>query len=192
MWTQDETQAGLVMIDDVETITASVAEAFNRHDSEGIADLYTEDAQILPPDAPLVEGRHAFIAMLNATFAAGGQSIQFKTVSMRQDGDLLIQVGRYIMGITASRQSYDDPGKFVSVYARQPDGGLLITVTCFNRDATPQPRQMWPVRQNQTADSLWLIRTMPPAGTLTTRRLRSYDDRHTTMQPYTPHRPPDA
>jgi uncharacterized protein (TIGR02246 family) len=139
VWTQDVTQAGSAMIDDVETITASVAEAYNRQDAEGIADLYTEDAQILPPDAPLVEGRHAFIAMLNATFAAGDQSIQFKTVSTQQNEDLLIQVGRYVMSITASGQSYDDPGKFVSVYARQPDGGLLITVTCFNRDAPHRP-----------------------------------------------------
>jgi len=38
---------------------------------------------------------------------------------------------------TAGGQSFDDPGKFVSVYARQPDGGLLLTVTCFNRDAPP-------------------------------------------------------
>ena len=87
------------------------------------------------------------------------------------------------MGITASGQSFEDPGKFVSVYARQPDGGLLTTVTCFNRDATPRAGQMWPVRQNRTEDSLWLIRTVPPAGTLTARRLRSYDERQTTMQP---------
>ena len=125
------------MIDDFETITASVAEAFNRQDAEGIASLYTEDAQVLPPDAPLVEGRQAFVAMLNATFAGGGQSIQFETVSTQQNGDLLIQVGRYVMGVTAGGLSFDDPGKFVSVYARQPDGGLLITVTCFNRDAPP-------------------------------------------------------
>jgi uncharacterized protein (TIGR02246 family) len=125
------------MIDDFEAITASVAEAFNRQDAEGIASLYTEDAQVLPPDAPLVEGRQDLIAMLNATFASGGRSIQFETVSTQQNADLLIQVGRYVMGITASGQSFDDPGKFVSVYARQSDDGLLITVTCFNRDAPP-------------------------------------------------------
>ena len=115
------------MIDDFETITASVAEAFNRQDAEGIARLYTDNAQVLPPDAPLVEGRQSLVAMLNATFAGGGRSIQFETVSTQQNGDLLIQVGRYVMGITAGGQSFDDPGKFVSVYARQPDGGLLIT-----------------------------------------------------------------
>ena len=183
MWTQDETKAGSVMIDDVHTITASVAEAFNRQDAEGVASLYTEDAQVLPPDAPLVTGRQGLVAMLNATFAGGGQSIQLDTISTQRSGDLLLQVGRYVMGITASGQSFDDPGKFVSVYARQPDGGLLTTVTCFNRDATPRASQMWTVGQNRTEDSLWLSRTMPPAGTLTARRLRSYDERQTTMQP---------
>ena len=125
------------MIDDFETITASVAEAFNRQDAEGIARLYTENAQVLPPDAPLVEGRQGLVAMLNATFAGGGRSIQFETVSTQQNGDFQVQVGRYVMGITAGGQSFDDPGKFVSVYARQPDGGLLITVTYFTRDAPP-------------------------------------------------------
>jgi uncharacterized protein (TIGR02246 family) len=128
---------GLVMNDDFETITASIAEAFARQDAEAIAGYYTADAQVLPPDAPLVEGRQAFVAMLNAMFAGGGRALQLDTVSTQQDGDLLVQVGRYVMGITARGQSFDDPGKFVSVYERQPDGGLLITVTSFNRDAPP-------------------------------------------------------
>lgn len=125
------------MTDDFETITASVAEAFTRQDAEGIARYYTDDAQVLPPDAPLVEGRADLIAMLNATFAAGGRSLRMETVSTQKNGDLLVQVGRYVMGITTGGQSFDDPGKFVSVYARQPDGGLLLTVTCFNRDTPP-------------------------------------------------------
>ena len=75
--------------------------------------------------------------MLNATFAAGGRSLRMQTVSTQQNGDLLVQVGRYVMGITAGSHSFDDPGKFVSVYARQPDGDLLLTVTCFNRDTPP-------------------------------------------------------
>ena len=133
---QYETE-GLVMSDDFETITTAVGEAFTRQDAEGIARYYTDDAQILPPDAPLVQDREGFIAMLNATFAAGGRSLRMETVSTQQNGDLLVQVGRYVMGITAGGHSFDDPGKFVSVYARQPDGGLLLTVTCFNRDTPP-------------------------------------------------------
>jgi ketosteroid isomerase-like protein len=121
----------------LKTITGSIAEAFTRQDAEGIAGYYTNDAQVLPPDAPLVEGREGLIAMLNATFAGGGRSLQMETISTQENGDLLVQVGTYVMGITAGGQSFDDPGKFVSVYARQPDGGLLLTVTCFNRDAPP-------------------------------------------------------
>ena len=128
---------GLVMSDDFETITGSIAEAFTRQDAEGIAGYYTDNAQVLPPDAPLVEGREGLIAMLNATFAGGGRSLQMETIGTQENGDLLVQVGSYVMGITAGGQSFDDPGKFVSVYARQPDGGLLLTVTCFNRDAPP-------------------------------------------------------
>jgi hypothetical protein len=58
-----------------------------------------------------------------------------ETVSTQQNGGLIVQVGRYIMGITAGGHTFDDPGKFVSVYA--PDGGLLLTLTCFNRDTPP-------------------------------------------------------
>jgi ketosteroid isomerase-like protein len=128
---------GHVMSDDFETITRSIADAFTRQDAEGIAGYYTDNAQVLPPDAPLVEGREGLIAMLNATFAGGGRSLRMETISRQENGDLLVQVGSYVMGITAGGQSFDDPGKFVSVYARQPDGGLLLTVTCFNRDAPP-------------------------------------------------------
>ena len=45
------------MSDDFETITQAVGEAFTRQDAEGIAHYYTDEAQILPPDAPLVQGR---------------------------------------------------------------------------------------------------------------------------------------
>jgi ketosteroid isomerase-like protein len=128
---------GLVMSDDFETITQAVGEAFTRQDAAGIAAYYTDDAQILPPDAPLVQGREGLIAMVNATFAAGGRSLRMETLSTQRNGDLLVQVGRYVMGITDGGQSFDDPGKFVSVYARQPDGALLLTVTCFNRDTPP-------------------------------------------------------
>lgn len=125
------------MSDDFEAITAAIAEAFSRQDAEEIARYYTEDAQVLPPDASLVEGRESLIAMLNATFAGGGRSLRMETVSTQENGDLLVQVGRYVMGVAAGGQTFDDPGKFVSVYARQPEGGLLLTVTCFNRDAPP-------------------------------------------------------
>jgi ketosteroid isomerase-like protein len=54
---------GLVMSDDFETITGSIAEAFTRQDAEGIAGYYTDDAQVLPPDAPLVEGREGLIGL---------------------------------------------------------------------------------------------------------------------------------
>ena len=74
---QDEME-GLVMSDDFETITTAVGEAFTRQDAEGIARYYTDDAQILPPDAPLVQDREGFIAMLNATSPPGAVPYEWR------------------------------------------------------------------------------------------------------------------
>jgi ketosteroid isomerase-like protein len=82
-----------VVSDDFETITGSIAEAFTRQDAEAIAGYYTDTAQVLPPDAPLVEGRQGLIAMLNATFAGGGRSLQMETISTQENGDILVHVG---------------------------------------------------------------------------------------------------
>ena len=64
--------------------------------------------------------------MLDVTFAAGGQSLRMETLSPQENGNLLVQVGHHVVGIAADGQSFGDPGKFVSVYARQPDGGRLL------------------------------------------------------------------
>jgi len=125
------------MNEEMEAVVASITEAFDRHDAEAVARHWTEDAYGLPPDGPLVEGRPGIAAIVNATYAAGVQSMRFETVATRESGDFLVQVGRYVMTIAAEGQSFEDDGKFVSVYARQPDGSLLINVTSFSRDAPP-------------------------------------------------------
>ena len=104
------------MIDNFETITTSVAEALNRQDAEGIAILYIEDARVLSPDA--APGRGPTRPLLRCSMRhSPRRSIDPVRDSLNTaKRNLLIEAGRYVMGITASGQSFDDTGKFVSTH----------------------------------------------------------------------------
>ncbi|XP_072024105.1 uncharacterized protein [Amphiura filiformis] len=46
-------------------------ELFNSGDAKGMAELYTEDCKICPPNAPIIEGREAFQKLAGMLIASG-------------------------------------------------------------------------------------------------------------------------
>ena len=53
---------------------------YTANDAEGVAALYAEDAQLLPPDAPIVNGRAAIREFIARTNPPGGPKLEFATV----------------------------------------------------------------------------------------------------------------
>lgn len=70
---------------------------FGQHDAEGMADLYTQDGQLLPPGSEVVSGREAIAAFWQHIFDMGVANAELETVEVESHGDTAIEVGRFTL-----------------------------------------------------------------------------------------------
>jgi len=117
-------------------IRAAIAEwvaIYNRNDWSALANEFTEDAVMMPPNSPAVSGRAA-IAAWEAENEAGFR------IALRPDeisivGDRAMIRGRSCVFIPLQDGAVGvDIGKFLEVRRRQPDGRWLVAQDIFNSD----------------------------------------------------------
>ena len=108
-------------------------QAFNSGDASGVAQLYTTDGRILPPNSPIIEGRSAAEGFVKE-FVATQAQLTFNLLTVHESADMCAAVGTYEMAIPGAP---DDRGKFIEVWQRQPDGSWLIADDIFNSDLAP-------------------------------------------------------
>ena len=77
----------------IESSNRDFAAAFLRGDAEAVADLYTKDAELLPPGAGVVAGRSAIAAFWKGAIDAGVKDLVLTTVQVESAGDLAYEVG---------------------------------------------------------------------------------------------------
>lgn len=112
--------------DDVEAFNAAFAQALAEQDAERLTTFYTDDARILIPAQPVVQGHAEIEATMRAWVQGGPVILRFETADVFADGSLVVDVGS-IVG-SASRS------KYVVVHRRQPDGTLKIAVDSASSD----------------------------------------------------------
>jgi ketosteroid isomerase-like protein len=101
-------------------------------DAAGLTEaFYADDAQLLPPGAPLMRGKDAIRAFWTEFMKVAGPDVTLETRHVESAGDLAYGVGQYTGTIAGAVQQ----GKYVVVYRRQADGGYKAIVDCFNPDA---------------------------------------------------------
>lgn len=115
-------------------------EHYANADGEGMANLYAEDALLMPPGAPAVTGRAAIQAFLgedSAKSKAAGIAIQNAAVTgAGVDGDLGWISGAYTV-VDASGATIDS-GSYLSVH-RRADGAWPYIRDTWNSDRPPAP-----------------------------------------------------
>lgn len=78
----------------IEEEGAKLAAALTRRDFENAAALYTDDAELLPPDAPIIAGRAAVKAFwAEAVPEMAVKTATFTTLDVISSGDLAVEVG---------------------------------------------------------------------------------------------------
>jgi uncharacterized protein (TIGR02246 family) len=108
---------------------------FNRGDAAGLAALYTENGQILPPNSDFVTGRQAIQAFWQGAMDMGIKSVKLETVEVEGYGDTAIEVGKYTLSGEAGQVL--DTGKYIVIF-KQVDGQWKLHRDIFN-SSMPAP-----------------------------------------------------
>jgi uncharacterized protein (TIGR02246 family) len=110
--------------------------ALNAKDIDGLVNLYTDDARLLPPDGAMSSGkdgvRAAFGGMIDA--GIGGETTRVETTVL---GNIGYVVGTFTL--QAGEESVGT-GKYIETWHRGDDGQWLISNDIFNNDPSPKPK----------------------------------------------------
>ena len=89
-------------------------ERFGQGDSTGVAELYTEDGQFLPPNSDEVVGKNAIQGAFQGLMDAGIKAIQLETLEVENHGDMASEVGRFTLKDEGNQVL--DRGKFIVIW----------------------------------------------------------------------------
>ena len=100
-----------------------------------------DDASLLPPDAPLAQGKDAVRAVINQLEAMPGFAVTWSpdAADVGSGGDLGYTRGTYQMRLDGPDGPMTIDGKYITVWKKQPDGTWLVTADMFNADAPAVP-----------------------------------------------------
>jgi uncharacterized protein (TIGR02246 family) len=108
-------------------------------DLEGTVAYYTDDATLLPPNAPIASGKQAIRAVW-ATLLVPGASVtwQANKVDVASSGDLAYLIGTYTLTMKdAQGKPATEHGKMIEVFRKQADGKWKVVADIFNSDDPP-------------------------------------------------------
>jgi uncharacterized protein (TIGR02246 family) len=109
------------------------------NDLEGTMTYYSDDASLLPPNAPIATGRQAIRAVW-ATLLGPGVSVSWQPskVEVARSGELAYVMGTYQdTAKDAQGNTISDHGKLVEVWKKQSDGKWKVAADIYNSDLPP-------------------------------------------------------
>jgi ketosteroid isomerase-like protein len=114
----------------------SVSDRFQQHlvsrNADSLANLYTDNGVVMPPNQPPVTGRNA-IRQWQAEFPPV-TTFTLSNEKIEGIGDLAYVRGRYVMTVAGAPA---DSGKYLEIRRRQPDGSWKIAVDMFSSNLAP-------------------------------------------------------
>jgi uncharacterized protein (TIGR02246 family) len=101
--------------------------ASNDGDADALAELYADDALLLPPDHEPIHGREAIVEFWRQGTDEG---LEVSTLRLEVNGDVAYLVGRYRLPPTDEESA--DSGQYVLCLKRQADGAWKLTADIWN------------------------------------------------------------
>ena len=101
--------------------------ASNEGDAEALAELYADDALLLPPDHQPIRGREAIVDFWRQGTDEG---LEVSPLRLEVNGDVAYMVGRYRLPPTEAEDA--DSGQYVLCLKRQADGAWKLTADIWN------------------------------------------------------------
>jgi ketosteroid isomerase-like protein len=119
-------------------------EAYSGSDSpaDAFIEQLVDNASLLPPDAPLAQGKEAIRVVIMELEAMPGFSITWgpDAADVGSGGDLGFTVGSYEMKMDGPEGPMRIDGKYITVWRKQLDGTWRVTADMFNANGPPTPQ----------------------------------------------------
>jgi uncharacterized protein (TIGR02246 family) len=109
--------------------------AVSRGDAAGVAALYTQDGQLLPPNSDFVTGKQAIQTVFQGLMDMGIKGATLESVEVEAHGDTAIEVGTYTLQGDGGQVL--DRGKYIVIWKRE-EGQWRLHRDIFN---SSQPAQ---------------------------------------------------
>jgi uncharacterized protein (TIGR02246 family) len=119
-----------------EDVAAQIAEAnkqfataFAKGDADQVANMYSEDGKVLPPNTEVVSGRRAIRAFWSKAMESGIGTVTLKASEVEAHGDTVIEMGNYVLLGKSGKEI--DHGKYLVVWKRD-QGAWRLYRDCWN------------------------------------------------------------
>jgi len=100
-----------------------------------VDEFYLEDARLMAPGRPPVQGSAELRTFWQSEFDQGLVTLNLNPTEIDGSGDLAYEIGTYdLMVRREARGVFQDHGKYVVVYKRLPDGSWKAAADIFNSD----------------------------------------------------------
>lgn len=113
-----------------------LAVALAAEDAARSAAHYAEDALVMPPDSPAIEGAEAIEGFWQAVFDAGVTGIELNPTAVHASGRLASETGTFSLVSPSDSGPVTVTGKYIVVWERGGDGHWRAIRDIWN--ATPQ------------------------------------------------------
>lgn len=111
-------------------------EVFNKRNFDALDKIYTADARILPPGAPMVSGRERIKEFWsNLIQSANAKSAVLSSIDVIPSGDGVVEIGRATLTVSPSGQSANQIEVKYVVYWRQEDGNWRWHLDIWNQNS---------------------------------------------------------
>lgn len=108
-------------------------EVFGRRNFDALDQIYTANARILPPGAPLIEGREAIKKFwADLVTGANAQSALLTSVDVMPSGDGAVEIGKAVLTVAPPGQAEAQMEVKYVVYWRQEDSRWKWHVDIWN------------------------------------------------------------
>ena len=118
----------------IDAANAKMVADYAAGDTKALAQAYTEDALMLPPDATRVVGHSAIEALWKSWIDAGMKNLTLKSTDVESSGDLAYEVSEFTLQVPPVKGG--DPstatGNYLVVWKRGADGAWRLKVHTWN------------------------------------------------------------
>ena len=112
------------------------AEVFSKRNFDALDQIYTTDARILPPGAPMISGREAIKTFWsNLIQSVNATSAELASIDVMPTGDGAVEIGRATLTVGPEGQARTELQVKYVVYWRQEDGRWKWHVDIWNQNS---------------------------------------------------------